>query len=228
MSYTNSTPNLHLPQYIANDKPTYLGDWNATMQTIDTVMTDTQATANGANSTAISANSIANTALNSANNALSKAEENSTAISQITNNSNYRNVPASNASTGQFGLLDFFANNYTTIFHGAGSYANKTEFTTNSVVNGNFTYIPFFSINENIYKLPVTNISSDAPSINSVFGTLNYTDTQNNVVTYSQGFSVIYNGAQTIFYIRIYTSDLNSFSTDNTIRIGINSSYPII
>lgn len=36
MSYTNTTPNLKLPQYIASDEPTYLDDFNRAMLTIDT------------------------------------------------------------------------------------------------------------------------------------------------------------------------------------------------
>ena len=35
MSHTNQTPKLQLAQFVANDKPTWLGDWNSTMLTID-------------------------------------------------------------------------------------------------------------------------------------------------------------------------------------------------
>ena len=38
MSATNSTPNYDLPQYVATDKPTYLGDFNKAMLDIDTNM----------------------------------------------------------------------------------------------------------------------------------------------------------------------------------------------
>lgn len=38
MPFTNSTPNYGLPQYIATDKPTYLGDANSAYATIDTRM----------------------------------------------------------------------------------------------------------------------------------------------------------------------------------------------
>ena len=92
MSYTNSTPNLHLPQYIATDKPTYLGDWNASMQTIDTVMTATQATANGASSTAISANSVAQAAQQTANTANEKADNNAANIVSINNGLELKNI----------------------------------------------------------------------------------------------------------------------------------------
>lgn len=36
MSYTNHTTNLNLPIYEAQDKPSYLGDWNETMESLDT------------------------------------------------------------------------------------------------------------------------------------------------------------------------------------------------
>lgn len=40
MSFTNSTPNYHLPQYVQSDKPAYLSDFNNAMDTIDTAMHD--------------------------------------------------------------------------------------------------------------------------------------------------------------------------------------------
>ena len=99
MSYTNSTPNLHLPQYIATDKPTYLGDWNASMQTIDTVITETQATANGASSTATSANAVAQAAQTSANTANSKADNNTTDIQEINSKLAFKTVKPTNLAT---------------------------------------------------------------------------------------------------------------------------------
>lgn len=40
MSFTNSTPNYHLPQYEQSDKPAYLSDFNNAMDTIDTAIHD--------------------------------------------------------------------------------------------------------------------------------------------------------------------------------------------
>lgn len=53
MAFTNSTPNYGLPQYIATDKPTYLGDANGAYSTIDTRM-KANADAASANSNSIS------------------------------------------------------------------------------------------------------------------------------------------------------------------------------
>lgn len=38
MSFTNHTPNYNLPQYVGTDKPTFLGDFNNAMSTIDTAL----------------------------------------------------------------------------------------------------------------------------------------------------------------------------------------------
>lgn len=97
MGHTNSTANLSLPQFIGTDKPTWLGDFNGAMASIDAyagtndaavaavdakadgavsdasaaVATATAAnnTAGTASTTATQANSIANNALTVANNA---------------------------------------------------------------------------------------------------------------------------------------------------------------
>lgn len=56
MSATNKTPNMELPIYVAEDKPTYLGDWNSTMSKIDTTVTATRNVADSAMETASNAN----------------------------------------------------------------------------------------------------------------------------------------------------------------------------
>lgn len=55
MGYTNKTSHYELPQYVANDKPSWLGDFNAAMLKIDTVMADNDATAEAASSAATGA-----------------------------------------------------------------------------------------------------------------------------------------------------------------------------
>ena len=57
MGYTNKTSHYELPQYVANDKPSWLGDFNAAMLKIDTVMADNDATAAAASSAATGAQS---------------------------------------------------------------------------------------------------------------------------------------------------------------------------
>lgn len=73
MSATNSTPNYGLPQYMADDKPTYLGDFNKAMLDIDTNMKSISNKAEGAESGIASATATANQALENANTANTKA-----------------------------------------------------------------------------------------------------------------------------------------------------------
>lgn len=95
MSYTNSTPNYDLPQWIGTDKPTFLGDFNSAFSAIDTQMkanadasTAATATANSAAATATSANTNAITALNTANSAASEAASATSAAASATSTAN--------------------------------------------------------------------------------------------------------------------------------------------
>ena len=74
MSATNSTPNYGLPQYVADDKPTYLGDFNKAMLDIDTNMKSIDNKAEGAESGIASVQATANQALENANQASTKAD----------------------------------------------------------------------------------------------------------------------------------------------------------
>lgn len=87
MGATNFTSHYDLPQFVANDKPSWLGDVNSAFLKIDTAIADASATAQSANSAATSAQTQvaglttqlgtvegkANTALNTANSAEGKA-----------------------------------------------------------------------------------------------------------------------------------------------------------
>lgn len=105
MSYTNSTPNYNLPQWIGTDKPTFLGDFNGAFSAIDTAMKDNAdassaatSTANAANATAVSANTNANTALNTANNAKNTADAATAAAASATSTANTAKTTADNAA----------------------------------------------------------------------------------------------------------------------------------
>lgn len=74
MSATNSTPNYDLPQYVATDKPTYLGDFNKAMLDIDTNMKSIDNKASSAESSVATANTNASQALENANQASTKAD----------------------------------------------------------------------------------------------------------------------------------------------------------
>lgn len=110
MSYSNHTTNYNLPLYVGTDKPTYLGDFNSAMGTIDTQMKANADTAGGADTKATTANTNigtmsnldttekstlvgainevntkAGTAQTTANTASTKATANETQITKIEN-----------------------------------------------------------------------------------------------------------------------------------------------
>ena len=74
MSFTNSTTNYHLPQYINTDIPSYLVDQNQAWATIDTNLKSVSNVADGAATTAGSAQSAASSAQSTANSASTKAD----------------------------------------------------------------------------------------------------------------------------------------------------------
>ena len=73
MSYTNQTANYGLPQYSADDKPTYLGDFNKAMLDIDTAIKANENIAQASETLAQNANNSASEALSTANTASSSA-----------------------------------------------------------------------------------------------------------------------------------------------------------
>lgn len=56
MGYTNKTSHYELPQWIAGDKPSWLGDVNTAMLNIDTAIAASDASATAAESSAAAAN----------------------------------------------------------------------------------------------------------------------------------------------------------------------------
>lgn len=198
MSYTNSTPNLHLPQYIATDKPTYLGDWNASMQTLDTAITSTQATANGASSTATSANAVAQAAQTSANTANTKADTNTTAIQQINNDNTFQLYETTNLATtastaysqanGNKQLLQFGIN-----------YSFQNGAKPAGTLVGNNMFCPLFSIPDNVLSLEA-GTATDSDKHVVIFGVSIYTNGQNWNVG---ALRIWYDGTNTIIAFQI-------------------------
>ena len=113
MAHTNSTPNLHLSQFIATDKPTWLGDVNGDNLAIDTAVaaidakadaSDAKAdgavaTAESAASTASDAATLANTANTNATSALTTAQNAATAASAAQSTADGAVTTANAAST---------------------------------------------------------------------------------------------------------------------------------
>lgn len=98
MSSTNKTPNYELPQFVANDVPSWLGDFNQAMSKIDTQMKANDSKAQSAETNAENANSSATQALETANQA------NTTATGANTNATNALSLATTandNASTAK-------------------------------------------------------------------------------------------------------------------------------
>ena len=117
MSYTNQTPNYNLPQYSADDKPTYLGDFNQAMSTIDTAI-------KGVDTKATSANTLAENANSTASSALSTAQSASTTANQANTKAETADTKATNAQTT--------ANNAQETAESASTLANSASTTANT------------------------------------------------------------------------------------------------
>ena len=73
MASTNKTSHYDLSQFIANDKPTFLGDYNNDMSKIDTGINNAQDSADTANTAATNAQTTAENAATTANTAITNA-----------------------------------------------------------------------------------------------------------------------------------------------------------
>lgn len=85
MGHTNSTPNIGLPQFIGTDKPTWLGDINGAMSTIDTKVGNIDAAIATTDAKADNAVADASGAVTTATNAVNTAGAASTTATQANN-----------------------------------------------------------------------------------------------------------------------------------------------
>ena len=88
MGHTNSTPNLHLPQFVGSDKPTWLSDVNGAMLAIDTAYGTIEAEASSAATAAAGAVTVAGAAQTAADSAASAAATAGTNASQALSTAN--------------------------------------------------------------------------------------------------------------------------------------------
>ena len=120
MGATNRTQNYNLPQFVGSDKPTWLGDFNGAMSSIDTQMK--------ANSDlGTTANTTANTALENASSAQGTANQ----AQQTATNANQTATNALNKSLqNEVNLQKFNLNNFIQL----------EPPTLSGVISGNGTY----------------------------------------------------------------------------------------
>lgn len=176
MSATNKTPNMELPEFLPNDKPAWLVDWNGAMSTIDTYC-------GNLNQQTVVANANANAAMEKA----SAVESNVDSIdSQITA---INNQISSLDSDLTFTYIAANSNNNSEIktFNGFSYYSKKLArisiYANTGDINNTFTPEPvkdstgrqryiirYGQIPANIFQFPVGTMTNSAPS--SGWGTL--------------------------------------------------------
>lgn len=103
MSATNKTPNFELPLFIGTDIPSWLSDWNGSMNSIDTAMQTIKTTANGAAS-GVSGNTSSietiNSQLTTINSTLTNLGNSVQTISD--NMASFRRTSLTNPNTGLY------------------------------------------------------------------------------------------------------------------------------
>ena len=99
MAHTNHTTNYELSQFVANDKPTFLGDYNGDMAKIDTAIKAADNKAGAADTTAESAAALATSASQTATEAATDAATAAATATTALNTANNATTTAQNAST---------------------------------------------------------------------------------------------------------------------------------
>lgn len=204
MSSTNKTPNLELSQFVANDIPSWLGDYNGDMLKIDTAVQSANATASAASGTATTASNQAQNALNVANSAETRSTTNAEDITELkgalTNRLLSVTTVANNVTTSNnFVTSSDYATRVSTYFHFS---ANPT----NGTVVEEYTRIPLFSVNENVFKISASTLSDDTAKVY-------ITDI---ISMYSTGsidprsLYAYYDGSNTVFFTTALTSSLTN------------------
>ncbi len=167
MSYTNSTPNYHLPQYIGTDKPSWLADFNSSMLTIDTGITTAKAAGDGAQSSL----SALSTQVNTNTNAI---EQNVTHLNSIDDIVALINSKLSvdgdsanwNPTVNVTGSRDkVILTGYLIEMDMTGSLVLPLSYTIPTRADGSYVFVPLFSRAENIFNL--TPVGSGATWVDS-------------------------------------------------------------
>lgn len=221
MSYTNKTPNYNLPQYVADDKPTYLGDFNKAMLDIDTNMkaidnkaTSSVATANTANATATEALETATDAQANVSNAQTLATEAKQLATTANTTANTANTNASTANTK--------AENALSTANTASSNANQAKTNAQTALN-----------TANNAQASANDAQATADSALEMFKKFNFTDIKKNQSTADVGYenttivgnpniTVATNADKSIF--KVYGNITLSPSASKTVSFFVNTS----
>lgn len=166
MSSTNKTPNYNLPQYVADDKPTYLEDFNQAMMNIDTAIKETDVkaesniadvqnaleTANQAIENANQANETALHAQNDATNAIATSNNAQTVVNNMQTTVNQNSQEINEMDDWIIGTLEKGENYATNSYNLSYKFNKKLNLLSfYGLVNGGENPIP---ANTKIAKLP--------------------------------------------------------------------------
>lgn len=135
MSSTNKTANYQLSQFTADDKPSWLGDYNSDNQKIDTALKSIDSKAESAETNASNANSSATQALETANQANTKANGADTNATNALSLATTANDNASTAKTNAQTALQT-ANTANGLASSANSTAQNANTNATKALNG--------------------------------------------------------------------------------------------
>lgn len=164
MSFTNHTPNYNLPQYVGTDKPTFLGDFNNAMTTIDTQMHNNAQNAGEG----ITALQQAQAALSQTQETLTEVQTEVANVSGIAANVNTNVQQALSAAND----ATTAANNATSQIQPAVTAANKASADAQAaqqVANGNVTTLN--NLSERVTALEESAVTEISGLIKSNSGT---------------------------------------------------------
>lgn len=198
---TNKTTNYELPQFIGTDKPSWLGDFNEAMSTIDTGMHDNATAIDGVESASQTATSTANQALQGVSSLSDTVSSQGSAITTI-----------NSTLTSQGTAISSIDGRVTTLETDNVNIKNKIE--TNSTYSTEELMIGYWTNGKPLYRtvFPLTTITNtnttlvDTSSMNirqvvKVYGMLNTDNSQHFPMPLgdsASNYSVIYATADSI------------------------------
>lgn len=157
MASTGKTPHFDLPQFVGTDKPSWLGDFNGAMLSIDTALFDIKTDAEDAATSSASAQASAQNAATSAETAQTAAETATTEVAKVKTDLSSTQQEVTTLSTAQTGMqtnitqlqgdvtqLQTNVQQAQTTASAASQAASNAQTGVNALRNKNGAGIPYF------------------------------------------------------------------------------------
>ena len=207
MASTGKTTNYELSQFIGTDKPSWLGDYNGDMLKIDTALGSINATATTAQSGVASAQSAASAAQQTANAAQQTATANKQDITEL--KADFKTI-ASNATLNNNncdrGTVLIATNTFCSSIRVSIDLKSQP---TSTVISGENTAFPLFSATGNLFNLLASTLADTNSKIACGYVTFMHETDE----TYDPlAILAYYDGANTVFYARIPTSTISTYT----------------